>query len=108
MRWTEPPELDARPGGHYRFTVAKEDKVWSIHGTYREVRAPERLVFTWQWENDPIRGDAGDSLVTIEFFDRGGRTEVVLTHEKLANEAIRKEHAAGWAGCLDAIGALLS
>lgn len=106
--WTKEPELDARPGGHYRFTGESGGKPWSIHGTYREVKTPEKLVFTWQWEDHFATGDSGDTVVTVEFFDRSGHTEVVLTHERFPSEAARDEHAKGWEGCLDAIQRLLS
>jgi uncharacterized protein YndB with AHSA1/START domain len=94
--WLQEPELDLRPGGRYRFTVGDGTKVWSIHGSYLEgVEPPARLVFTWLWENDPTRGDSGDTVVTVEFFDRGGRTEVVLTHDGFASELVQGEHDHG-------------
>jgi uncharacterized protein YndB with AHSA1/START domain len=105
--WLQEPELDLRPGGRYRFTVGDGTKVWSIHGSYLEVEPPSRLSFTWLWENDPTRGDSGDTVVTVELFDRGGRTEVVLTHEGFASELVQGEHDQGWEECLDAIGTLL-
>ena len=101
--WTQEPELDARVGGHYRFTGESGGKPWSIHGTFREVQAPERLVFTWLWEDHPNPGDSGDTVVTVEFFARGAHTEVVLTHERFTSEAARDDHETGWAGCFDAI-----
>ena len=106
--WTDEPEVDARPGGHYRFRVMHQGKLCDIHGTYREVKPPERLVFTWQWENDPVRGDTGDTLVTVQFLERGGRTEVVLTHEGFSGQTVRDEHEQGWGQCLDSIGQLVS
>jgi uncharacterized protein YndB with AHSA1/START domain len=106
LRWLEEPTLDARPGGAYRWTVGDGSKTWCIHGKYVEVKPPERLVFTWLWENDPIRGESGDTVVTVDFYERGGRTEVVLTHESLPSEVSRKEHEEGWAECLDVIGRL--
>lgn len=99
--WVGAPEIDARPGGHYRFTVKYLGVTFTIHGTYLEVRPPERLVFTWEWQDDPLLEEDGDSLVTVEFHEKGGATEVVLTHEKLPSEAARREHAQGWEGCLD-------
>jgi len=50
----------------------------------------------------------GDTLVTIELFDRGGKTEVVLTHEKFPSDAARDEHNKGWAGCLDRLSQYVS
>jgi uncharacterized protein YndB with AHSA1/START domain len=103
-RWVGEPEIDARPGGRYRFTVAQDTRRWTIHGTYREVKPPERLVFTWEWEDDPDRKDAGDTLVTIELRERGAGTEVVLTHERFPNVRARREHEAGWREVLETIG----
>jgi uncharacterized protein YndB with AHSA1/START domain len=68
------------------------------------VKPPERLVFTWEWEDDPDRKDAGDTLVTIELRERGTGTEVVLTHERFPNERARREHEAGWGEVLETIG----
>jgi uncharacterized protein YndB with AHSA1/START domain len=107
LEWLEEPLLEARAGGRYRFTVGDGQRVWCIYGSYLEVKPPERLKFTWLWENEPIRGDSGDTVVTVEFLDRGGETEVVLTHEGLASEVARQEHAQGWAECLDSIETLV-
>ena len=106
--WTAEPEIEARPGGRYRLTGTSSGKPWSIHGTYREVTPPERLVFTWEWDDYPNPGDSGDTVVVVEFFERGGETEIVLTHERFSNEAARDDHAKGWEECFDAIQRLLS
>ena len=106
--WTREPEIDARPGGAYCFTGESNGKPWDIHGTYREVDPPAKLVFTWEWEDHPAPGDSGDTLVTVEFLDRGERTEVVLTHERFPSEASRKDHETGWDGCFDSIERVLS
>src|SRR2546430_5920 len=44
---------DLRPGGKYRieFKGAEGESV-TVGGTYREVVAPERLVFTWGHQGD--------------------------------------------------------
>ena len=39
--------------------------------------------------------------VTVEFFARGNKTDLVLTHRGLGSEKLRKEHEGGWNGCLD-------
>jgi uncharacterized protein YndB with AHSA1/START domain len=74
-----------------------EGKVHIVTGAYREVLPPERLVFTWKWENAPEE----ESLVTLELYDRGGKTDLALRHELLASAETREEHKKGWAGCLD-------
>jgi uncharacterized protein YndB with AHSA1/START domain len=91
-------ELDLRPGGRYRIEMREGGKSHVVAGTYREIRPPERLVCTWRWENEPAH--AGETLVTLEFFERDGATELVLTHERFEDPASRDEHEKGWAGCL--------
>lgn len=96
---TNIPELDLKVGGRYRVEMKSPDgKVHCVAGTYREVRKPEKLVYTWTWENEPAMGE---TLVTVEFRDRGSSTEVILTHELFPNEKAREEHKKGWGGCLD-------
>jgi uncharacterized protein YndB with AHSA1/START domain len=107
LRWIAPPEIDPREGGRYSFRVEDDGKRWHIHGVYREVRPPERLVFTWLWEDDPVRHETGDTLVTILFRERGRGTEVALTHEQLPSAASRRDHTDGWARCLDDIAGIL-
>jgi uncharacterized protein YndB with AHSA1/START domain len=103
---TRVPELEAKPGGRYRIEMESEGKTHTAVGVYREVRPPEKLVFTWRWETDPERG--GETVVTIELFDRGGKTELVLTHEGFPTESLRDEHNKGWTGCLTQLEKYLS
>jgi len=96
-------EIDLREGGSYRMEGRERGAKWSVWGTYLEVRPPERLVYTWLWSHDPgkLGDDEGDTTVTVEFREHGGRTELVLTHERFASAAAREDHARGWKTCLD-------
>jgi uncharacterized protein YndB with AHSA1/START domain len=98
--WGLEVEADARFGGAYRIAMrdpdAKRDHI--ARGMYKEVRAPERLVFSWRLDTDP---SFPETLVTVEFRDLGGKTEVTLTHEGLPTPDLRERHAHGWKGCLD-------
>jgi len=107
-RWTEEPQLDPRPGGRYRFAGESGGKPWCVQGTYREVRPPELLVFTWEWDDHPNPGDTGRTLVTVDFVDRHGTTELILTQEGFPHEVSREDHSTGWAGCFDSMERLLS
>jgi uncharacterized protein YndB with AHSA1/START domain len=98
-------DVDLRVGGRYRITMrTPEGKEHVVTGTYRVIDPPKRLVYTWRWEDKP---SAGDSVVTIEFNDRGRSTEVVLRHEGLPNEKEIADHEQGWNGCLDKLAAAL-
>jgi uncharacterized protein YndB with AHSA1/START domain len=75
-----------------------------LRGVFREVSPPERLVFTMAWQEGEMKGL--ETLVTVEFHDRGGATELVLTHEGFPAEAAREAHNQGWTSsfnCLDGI-----
>lgn len=104
---TKIPILELRPGGRYRVEMTKDGATHVAVGRYQEVRPPERLVFTWKWETDPDRGTE-DTIVTVEFLDRGRSTEVVLTHEKFPTAAARDDHGKGWTGCLEMLARYLS
>jgi len=45
--------------------------------------------------------DGGETLVTVEFRDQRGETEVILTHERFRNAEERDRHQQGWSGCLE-------
>jgi uncharacterized protein YndB with AHSA1/START domain len=99
--------IDLREGGHYEFEGVKGGRTWSVRGKYLEVKPPERLVYTWTWNNDRAHGEPqGDTLVTIDFIERGKETDVVLTHERFATAKAREEHKNGWMGCLDRLSKL--
>jgi len=68
-------KLDARPGGLWRFLNRDADGTeYAFHGVYHEVKAPERLVSTFEFEGTP--GQV--SLETLTLEEIGGRT--VLTN----------------------------
>ena len=116
--WTEPGELvkwwgpkgftvpicemDVRPGGGWRTCMRSfKGNEHCVRGIYREVNPPERLVFTWAWE----QGDMKDveTLVTVEFHDRDGATDMVLTHDGLPSVSARDAHDQGWSSSLDCL-----
>ena len=85
-------ELDVRVGGKFRIVMRDEDGDHTHMGEYREIRPPERLVFTWH--STATRGET--TLVTVEFHPKGEETELVLTHERLPDEEAAAQHTRGW------------
>lgn len=113
-------EVDLRIGGKYRLGMQApgESAPYVVGGVYCEVRSPEKLVFTWQWEqpdgpapdasgDSRHTGDFQDMMVTVEFLDLGGSTEVVVTHERLPDQNSKDEHGHGWDGCLNQLAKLV-
>jgi uncharacterized protein YndB with AHSA1/START domain len=99
-------EVDLRVGGTYRIHMrAPDGNEHRVTGVYREVDPPSKLVFTWHWETDPPGGD--DTLVTVEFQDRGPATEVLLRHEQFRTSDARANHEDGWTACFVKLAAIL-
>lgn len=97
--------LDLRAGGSYRIEMKNpEGRIYLLVGTYREVTPPERLVYTWKLETDP---QFGETLVTVEFAERGGSTEVRLTHERFLSKEALEAHSQRWNACLDTLAKVL-
>jgi uncharacterized protein YndB with AHSA1/START domain len=91
--------LDLRVGGKYSLEMHhKEGNIHRLTGTYEEIKPPEKLVFTWCWQQEEVA--PGESLVTVTFKDLGGSTEVNLTHRNLLTAESREKHNHGWIGCL--------
>ena len=45
--------MDLRVGGKFRIQMKKPDgEFFTAVGEFKEVKAPERLVYTWDWEKD--------------------------------------------------------
>jgi len=116
--WTDPEELakwfgptgitardvkvDLRPGGNYSLMMVGEKGTHPLSGVYREIKAPERLVFSWIWGAGDL--DGVEMQVTVEFEDtKDGGTMLTLTHERLPSLEASEHHTQGWTGCLDSL-----
>ena len=107
-------QQDIRTGGRYLMEVrdpGKGETYWG-QGVYREVKPPEKIVFSWSWTKDTQDGpqlhpDSPETEVTVEFFALGNSTEVVLTHVVFGAAKDRDEHNKGWNGCLDLLAKVL-
>jgi uncharacterized protein YndB with AHSA1/START domain len=78
----------------------------NVGGTYREVRPTERLCMTWRWEEDNPE-DEYDTLLTLEFNELDGGTELILTHEQFASAESRDRHEEGWTQIVDQLAPVL-
>lgn len=88
--WTMPVcEIDLRPGGAWRFVWRRSDGTeMEMHGVYREVVPPERLVSTESWG-----GDWPETLNTLVLAEEDGRTTItntILYPSKEARDAALK------------------
>ncbi len=96
-------EVNTKEGGAYRFGFQEKgcsDDPSYVHGEYIEINHPEKLVFTWIWE-DPLPEAGVETLVTVEFFETESGTEIFLTHQKFMDEESCEKHNHGWNGTFD-------
>ena len=89
-------DVDFRVGGDYRLCMrSPEGKDYWVHGVYREIVEPQRLVFTW--ERDGADDEhAGHTLVTITLDDVAGKTRLTLHQATFGSTEIRDGHRHGW------------
>jgi uncharacterized protein YndB with AHSA1/START domain len=93
-------EVDLRVGGSWRIGNHFEDGrlIW-LSGEYERIERPRRLTFTWRVGDDPRH-----ERVDVRFVERGGATEVIVEHTRIAHPDSRAQHERGWHGCLDGLG----
>lgn len=95
-------QLDAKPGGVFRFEVAPGH---FCSGRYEEVVPGRRVVFTWGYESDALPLPAGSTTVEIDIEPRGDSSVVRLVHRGLEG-AMRPMHEEGWSKYLDRLGSV--
>jgi uncharacterized protein YndB with AHSA1/START domain len=74
--WTMPVcEIDLRPGGKWHFVWRRANGTeMEMHGEYREIAPPERLVST-EWWGDPWP----ETINTLVLSEQQGKTTITLT-----------------------------
>lgn len=108
-RWWGPKDftvtdlaLDARPGAAWHAHMRGPDgKAYPQHGVVRDVSPPERLTFTFVWDESPDE----EMLITVTFAERDGGTEMTMRQRGLPSEESRASHADGWNECFDRLAA---
>jgi glutathione S-transferase len=95
-------EMDVRVDGGWETTMRNQDgSEFFVSGKYLEITPPERLVFSWAWTRDGVRGH--ETTVTVEFNDLEHGTELILTQELFESNDTRDLHNEGWSSSLDCL-----
>jgi uncharacterized protein YndB with AHSA1/START domain len=115
LKWLGPKEftaldfdLDPRPGGAWHSRMRGPDGgEYSNRGTVREVQEPERLVFTFTWDEED--GTPGREMqITITFDERNGKTEMTFSQGALESAEDRDGHREGWSESFDKLAEYLA
>jgi uncharacterized protein YndB with AHSA1/START domain len=113
--WTQPEHLarwmgcehtvkinvtcDLKVGGDLRVEMTLDDgTLHVVIGKYLEIDAPERLSFTWDWENG---GLGTETVVSIDLEEAGGKTLMTMSHRLFDATELRDLHGEGWTASMD-------
>jgi uncharacterized protein YndB with AHSA1/START domain len=98
--WISDGTSDPRTSGrfHYEWHMADASRNHVQEGAYEEVAEGERVAYPW------AAGPGADTRVELALAERGGATEVSLTHSGFpadpAMADLHDNHEQGWAGFL--------
>ncbi len=92
---------DPREGGAWQLSMrARDGSRLELGGQYRELRRPDRLVYTFCWQDGgPMPGV--QTLVEVDFIARDGGTELRMLHTGFADAGQRDGHGQGWSSTLN-------
>src|SRR5439155_27046524 len=93
IRWMgQAAAVDLRQGGSWRVQVIPGH---AASGTFLEIDAPRRLVYTWGWEG---HGSVppGSTTVVFELEARGTGTLLHFSHRNLPSAEAAASHTHGW------------
>jgi uncharacterized protein YndB with AHSA1/START domain len=109
VAWMGPREFpsqlhkaDVRPGGKWRgrLHAVNGSRDLGQGGEYREVKEPERLAFTFYWDQED--GSPGpETLVEIDFTERGDKTLMTFRQGVFDTTSNRDGHGSGWNSSFD-------
>jgi uncharacterized protein YndB with AHSA1/START domain len=102
LRWWGPEEFttieldwELAPGRAWRGAMtSRQYGLSKFGGVIREVEKNRRIVFTFQWDEDS--GRDLDTVVTVTFADKDGKTIQTFHQTPFSTVAIRDSHIGGW------------
>ena len=105
--WETPTaEVDLRVGGRIRIVMRDpaDGTEAGATGEYQVVEPPQRLVFTWIWDDRPEQ----PQLIELEFSELDGRTTVLMTNSAILTDERLRSQERGWNVCYDNLERLLA
>ncbi len=86
-------KFDVRVNGAFSVTFANADgSEFTCRGIYKEIDAPNRLVFTWGWVNQP----EVDELIILQFMPSEGGTSMLFEQSNIDIKTGHHNYDVGW------------
>lgn len=99
---------DFRVGGEWFSSMrSAEGSEHRMHGTYRDIVEPERIVFTHEWSGTESHSGI-ETLVSVTLKAMGNKTELTFHQAIFETASARDSHEDGWGKCLDRLAAALA
>jgi uncharacterized protein YndB with AHSA1/START domain len=100
-------EIDPRVGGGYRIAMQPPGgEIFHVAGEFREIAPPERLVYTFRWEEP--HPDDRETVVALSLARRAGSTVLTVDQGPFATPQRLALHDEGWTQTLDRLEAFLA
>jgi uncharacterized protein YndB with AHSA1/START domain len=101
-------QMNVQVGGMYRACIrSPEGNDHWMQGVYREVIEPERLVFTFAWEDENSQ-PKHETLVTVIFIEQNNQTLMTFHQAIFESTELRNSHHSGWSECFDRLATYLT
>jgi uncharacterized protein YndB with AHSA1/START domain len=95
-------EIDFRPGGRWRFNMARDGADHWIHGVYHEIAPDDRLVFSYHFDEFDVH-----SVVSVRLAAEGDGTRLTFLQTGFPDHGHRDGHGGGWTSTFDILQDLL-
>jgi uncharacterized protein YndB with AHSA1/START domain len=97
---------DVRVGGHFHIcSVAPDETLHRIDGTYRELSRGRRIGMTWSYSGPVELLCEMETLIEIDFSPTlNGDTLMTVTQTGIATDEAAQTYGEGWPTCFDKLG----
>lgn len=95
-------DMDVRTGGDFRIhSRSPGGSDHYLHGVYREIVPPERLVSTYCWTDAEWRPTRPETILTLTFEEERQGTKLTLHQAVFESATACEMHRHGWTESLD-------
>ena len=91
----------------YKFTRNESKEGFNITGEYLEIKEPEKLVYTWNWQLPDLNEEVNNYKLDISFLPKDGGSTIQIVQSGFSTEESIKPHEEGWQNALNSLVAFL-
>lgn len=96
-------EIEPQVGGFMKLFVETPQGMSQMHGVFHLCQYPERLKYSWEWNQD---GEV--TQIDVHFVKTATGTRIEIAHTGFHSKASRSTHDSGWDAYVDGVVNLLT